>query len=457
MTERILVNLSMAVKTTLSNGELRWKSTISTDEVDLAGERLDVTLYDELVKNFEAWKKGDTTPPVLAELKSLGWTGTMLEPAHFSLYLDSAEREKVRVGTVDRLYRDGRYLKAQGTFDDTEIGRAAFHRSIRSEDPVQTSICFCPDPSCVVYEGDVKVYKGGSGRAFMDHVALTVVPMNTGTDFEAITKSAVIASVEDDVAEVLGQDVAEKVLALKKSKRQRPKSTVVKASIGDTVALPTADPNNTTVGDTMSEPVDTAAVTPAPAETPATEAPAAPVETPAVQSVVQTAPVAAPAPAPASFADVLGQLDANAARLFGGWQQPANPVPQPAPVQMPQYVQPALPIPQMQAVPVSQPAQQTPPAPAQPDNRTVTLTIDDLLKFQELTARSAIATFVALSQATQPVRRSLAPGGIPASQIVTQQPVAKSNPETMSDVVKALESQNAARLGLAPVNGNWNG
>ena len=33
----------------------------------------------------------------------------------------------------------------------------------------------------------------------------------------------------------------------------------------------------------------------------------------------------------------------------------------------------------------------------------------------------------------------------------------RTNPETMSDVVKALESQNAARLGLAPVNGNWNG
>lgn len=435
-----LITLYMPVlKTSVKNGQVRWHATISTADIDSFNERLDTTIYDELVTNFQAWQT-DAQTPLNTALKARGWTGPIVEPAHISLVVEKSNREKVRIGSIDKLYRDGTRLKAAGTFDDTPLGWAAYRKSVlgagdAAEEEIRTSICFFPDPNLIIYEDGVKVYKGGSGLAYMDHVALTTVPVNQATDFEAVSKSKTVETMADDVVAVLGEDAAAEVLALTKSRRgvlrssAPAESAAVVKSEGDT----TMDPITNT--EQVEQPV--AAPTPAPQTAPVVEPTTQLEPAPVAAPVAPLAPVQSAAQA---IADVLSQLDQRAQALFNPVQQTLQ---QMAPMVNP-VAAPAVPLSLSQTAPVAQ------PTPVVPETFTLSRADLEAVVTRARTVGQQEGVFAALqyvvaNQSAPAVRRSVAPGLVPASAIVTQQqagqPVAKSAPETMMDVVNLLKQQ----------------
>lgn len=318
---------------------LRWQGVISTTNVDSLNERLDVSIMDELVANFNLMREG-IYPATAKSLVQQGWSGPILDPAHFSLFVPLEERDSVAVGTVEAVYRDGTILKAWGYIDpETEIGWGAT-RQILSGADTQTSICFYADPDLATDENGVRVYKGGSGGAYIDHIALTAVPVLRDTTVEIVQRSeSALSGIETDVVAVLGADAAKLVLARRKSRRNGglPKSEAATgdstmpedaiASLGDVVAAlgsnaqaATQPPQPPVVQAALVEAaVSAPAETPAPVEAapvPVAEAPAPPtlngldvtaliaafreagLVVQPVASTVDAAAIAPPAPAP---------------------------------------------------------------------------------------------------------------------------------------------------------------
>lgn len=493
-----LVTLSMpVVRASIQQGRYRWKSSISTDDIDSLGERLDISIYDELIQNFDAWKRQNTAVPVVAYLKSKGWTGPILDPAHFSLQVEPKDRDSVRIGSVEQLWRDGKTLKAWGWFDDTEVGLRAFDRVRKGDEEISTSVCFVPDATRIEYEGATRVYKGGSGLAYMDHVGLTTIPVNKFTDFEAITKSTAVQSVEEDVLAVLGDEVGRKIISLSRYRRGTLKSGAVPAVAKSNSGESSMDTTN------QATPQTPVASAPAPAVQVTAPQPTDPNVQTAVSAVVTSQEVAAsqspvqpaqvgqivpalasvPTPAPAaSLTDVLAALDAINAQSNPFVGQNAMPpavnplqatsaqtqlVPQFAQGQQTgfapyNYYQPQMPA--MQPVPLSQPAQVAPQqvsqsVPAQ-TSPTLTLSLSDLIALTGFVARSVLAQFSSQLPQQGYVRRSVPPGMMPVSAMIqqqaAQQPVVKSEPST-ADVINQLDQQRALAQGVMYPNTPWLG
>jgi len=157
-------------KTVIRDGQRRFFATASSDRIDLLDERLDPSIFDDFVHNFE---EGDT--PIYVDI------------AHWSHYFPEL-RSLVYIGELDHLYRDGRCLKASGfLYDDNKVSDAAWEQMERAargelDYEIRCSPGFFPDYGNVGYENDVFTYRGGRDKAYMDHLAITAFPANLDAD-----------------------------------------------------------------------------------------------------------------------------------------------------------------------------------------------------------------------------------------------------------------------------------
>jgi len=194
-------------------GVVHWHAQAANDEVDGQEEALDPTLFDDLAENFnttiKTYSKGENPPdfgrgPALLPI---------LDLSHYSAIIPVEERDKARLGPIEKLYRDGRYLHAAGTFDDTPLGRLSAKAVLANEDNMlKTSVGFYPDWGNILIENDVLHFRGGREppKAYLDHIAITTVPRIESTTIEAseggVTMSdSEVVTVADDALQVLGE------------------------------------------------------------------------------------------------------------------------------------------------------------------------------------------------------------------------------------------------------------
>lgn len=214
----------------LDNGRTRWQARANTGEFDLLQERFDQAFFDDVVKNFyrakESLSRGEQPPN--------GMTEPILDISHYSIYLPAEKRNLARAGWIDKMWRDGRALFAQGYFDETRLGqlaeKAAFER--RPEER-RVSVVVYPDYSLVDVEaGGRKIYRGGNGYAWMDSLAMTSTPCDPGAVME-VTKN--MTTIKEDAQKVLGDEGAEIVQELEEARQQKtlPDGAMIKTTEED--------------------------------------------------------------------------------------------------------------------------------------------------------------------------------------------------------------------------------
>jgi len=218
-------------------GQIKWHANAATDEVDEdEKEVLHPELFDDLAHTFlltrAAYDDG-TEPPVYDE--DLGPAQEpILDIAHYSSLLGSVDRDKARLGYITKLYRDGRYLHAEGYFDETKNGQLVA-KSIAADEAgeIRVSVGFFPDWGNIEVKNDVLYFKGGRDRAYLDHLAVTSCPRIPTTSIEAeeVTMSEVAATMAEDALRVLGEDGQEIVDELQElvDERMKQKSMVLKS------------------------------------------------------------------------------------------------------------------------------------------------------------------------------------------------------------------------------------
>lgn len=181
-------------------GVYRWKAMVSDDGVDAYATRMTIDLLDDMVAR--------------AESEGMPWLGI----AHY--------RDYSRLGTVDKLYRDGRKLKSEGTFltespDEltrslaTAVVEQALEdaKALPAHRVIRTSIAFYPDAHSIEDCGIV-----GFTRGRLEHVAVTSRPANSRADFSieegdmARRSNATRREMRrEDAAAVVGDELAERL------------------------------------------------------------------------------------------------------------------------------------------------------------------------------------------------------------------------------------------------------
>src|SRR3990170_7653046 len=184
--ERSLVHYSYGAPFTnvkrSADGTVRWRTTCSNDGVDLYATRMTTDLHDDFVRKAEGGKM------------------PLLTIAHFY--------RLAPVGITQRLYRDGRRLKAEGIFftskemaanagvqiDDVEleIARAAADSALEDarrapvDRMLRTSIGFAPALGGIETEdlGVIAYTRGG-----LPEIAMTTRPGNSRVDLVAEQRS----------------------------------------------------------------------------------------------------------------------------------------------------------------------------------------------------------------------------------------------------------------------------
>ena len=128
-------------------GKIRWHAQAANDEFDSDQEEaLDPSLFTDFAENFQAvmvaYAMGQTPPDFGHGPAQL----PILDVSHYSSFLSPEKRDEARVGSITKLYRDGRYLHADGYFDDTDIGHLAAQSVLADEEGIlRTSVGFWPD------------------------------------------------------------------------------------------------------------------------------------------------------------------------------------------------------------------------------------------------------------------------------------------------------------------------
>ena len=212
--ERSLIHYSYGAPFTnvkrSADGTVRWRTTCSNDGVDLYATRMTTDLHDDFIR------------------KSEQGCMPLLTVAHYY--------RLAPVGITQRLYRDGRRLKAEGVFftskeiaaeagvqlDDVELevaqaaaasaledaGRAPVDRKLR------TSIGFSPALGGLETE-DLGVIAYTRGE--LPEIAMTTKPGNSRVDFAVEQRSGEMTAridpdaMEEDAAAILGVDLAAKL------------------------------------------------------------------------------------------------------------------------------------------------------------------------------------------------------------------------------------------------------
>ena len=192
-----------------AGGIARWKSTCSDDGVDLYGTRMTTDFQKDMCTRAGAGIAASGPLPV--------WLGI----AHY--------RKFSQIGTVDRLYVDGRKLKAEGrwlTDAPDEMTRtlatAAFQKALDEANllpahrAIRTSIAFYPE-AFEIEDCGIIAYTRGE----LEHIALTTRPGNSRVDFglgneEDTMKRSKNGRRElrrEDAASIVGDELANQLYA----------------------------------------------------------------------------------------------------------------------------------------------------------------------------------------------------------------------------------------------------
>lgn len=197
-----------------SHGRMYWNSSISADLPDKALDRLDKSLLDDLAHAF-----------------SVANPKPFLDVCHVSTDVPDDMADIFRVGSIENVWRSGKFLKAEGFFDETPIGKAAFLQVARQgKGAIRTSLAIIPDWDNIEFETvngqQVRVFKGGSkvARFLPGGVGLTSVPMNDAVDLEVglMRSQTDRVTLEDDLMAVLNDpDLVREILIAKRSRLKR--------------------------------------------------------------------------------------------------------------------------------------------------------------------------------------------------------------------------------------------
>lgn len=194
-----------------AGGIARWKSTCSDDGVDLYGTRMTIDFQKDMCARANAGIAAGGPLPV--------WLGI----AHY--------RRFSQIGTVDRLYVDGRRLKAEGrwlTDAPDELTRnlaaAAFEKALDeakvlpAHRAIRTSIAFYPEAFEIEDCGIIAYTRGG-----LEHIALTTRPGNSRVDFGLGDEEDTMPGKRskngrrelrrEDAASIVGDELAERLYA----------------------------------------------------------------------------------------------------------------------------------------------------------------------------------------------------------------------------------------------------
>jgi len=192
-------------------GKIRWHAQAANDEIDCNHEEaLDPSLFTDFAENFQAVMVAYATGQEPPDFGHGAAQIPILDVSHYSALLPLDKRNEARVGSITKLYRDGRYLHADGYFDDTDIGHMAAKSILADEDGVlRTSVGFWADWGNIEVRNDVLTFRGGRRRAYLDHIAITSVPRIPTTTIDAemgeVTMSKAKTMAEDALA-VLGDE-----------------------------------------------------------------------------------------------------------------------------------------------------------------------------------------------------------------------------------------------------------
>lgn len=209
----------------MQDGRVRWRARVNSGRFDQEGERFDHSYFEEIVKNFaiqqEALSKGESFP-IEVKLDD-GFILTMSEPiqdiAHYSYFVD--ERNKARTGYPTKLWLDGTALMSEGYYDTTPLGELAAKAALAERDieKRRMSIGTYPDWGLVEDLPDGRrVFKGGRGRAWLDHEAITSYPVDADTEIITLSEVNGMATQKQDALNVLGDEAKDKIEELEKAK-----------------------------------------------------------------------------------------------------------------------------------------------------------------------------------------------------------------------------------------------
>jgi hypothetical protein len=221
------IAMSVTLKTDRAGRRIMWRAIANSGKFDQQGDRFDETFFQDLVENFwdvqDAVSRGQSTP--LGYAHPDGKPIPQLDIAHYSFQLPKSERVKARAGFPVNAYIESHnsngvfYLR--GSFDITPLGQAA-SKSVLADDEgvIKTSIGVWPDWERVeVLDDGRRVFKGGAGVAYLDHLALTAYPVDALTEISAegepMAKSLTVA---DDALKVLQDEELVKQLEAARAK-----------------------------------------------------------------------------------------------------------------------------------------------------------------------------------------------------------------------------------------------
>jgi len=189
-----------------ADGAHHWRATVMDDGVDCYATRMTIDFQDDVCQ------RADAGP--------MPWLGI----AHYG--------RQSQIGEATRLYRDGRFVKAEGVFTvetgnalQRQLARAAYEAAESESDllpahrAIATSQAFYPEAHAVE---DCGVLAYTRGR--MDHIALTTRPGNSRADFgveeDEMRSSKTRRDLRrDDAAAIVGPDLAKALDASQQAKR----------------------------------------------------------------------------------------------------------------------------------------------------------------------------------------------------------------------------------------------
>jgi hypothetical protein len=207
----------------MRDGRTRWQARANTGKFDLEGDRFANTFWQDVVRNFgrvqEAVTRGE----------DVGLPVPILDIAHYSFRLPAEKRGMAQAGYPIKVWQDGSALMAQGYFCDTPLGQAAAKAA--ASRPVaerRVSVGVWPDWGRVELDTEGRrTFKGGRGRAFLDHLAMTAHPIDPGTILEV---KAMSEAQKRDAMDVLGDGAEELVDELEQATtKAQPDGAVIKA------------------------------------------------------------------------------------------------------------------------------------------------------------------------------------------------------------------------------------
>jgi hypothetical protein len=226
-------------------GNMRWFAVASDTDDDLYDDNMTMELFDDFIGRIS---NNELAPE---EFRSEFWSGGM---PYLSLSHYSDINGKAVPGMPERVYIDGNELKANGTFNDTELGRACFKAvcddlygvNKSNTNKVRISIAFLDwkhkhkdtntvferkslDDICM--ECLYKAIKGTNGsiefqNGQLVHLALTRVPVNERTKME-VDKS--MTTQKEDAASIVPDELVEAIENEKAKLVGKSEALVIKA------------------------------------------------------------------------------------------------------------------------------------------------------------------------------------------------------------------------------------